>query len=90
MSEKTPHDEYWGRVAERAEARLQGIFHNAMRSIEDLVADGNGLDDREDLEEVLAYVYRHGDCHDRSRATLASFELLQAWHELSEHKGGTP
>lgn len=90
MSEKSSHDEYWKGVADSALDRIHRLFREgACVSAEDLIDDGNGIDDRDDVETVLAYVLRHGDPCERATATLASFELLQAWHELSEHKGGT-
>lgn len=91
MPEKTPHDEYWCEVMEKADRRIHDVFHGSSRSISDIVGDDNGIDDRKDVEKVLAYVLKHGDACEKSRAMLASFELVQAWHELHEHKakGGT-
>lgn len=86
--DETAHDRYWKGVAECAERRLHALFHGSRTSVSDVIGDDDGIDDRRDVEKVLAHVLLHGNSDDRARGALAAFELVQAWHELSEHKGG--
>ena len=79
------HDEYWRKTKSEAERRLNHLFRNARTKVADLVGDGNGIDEREDVKAVLAYVLKHGSCEERACAILSSCEWQQACRELEEH-----
>lgn len=79
------HDMYWTDVCVRAHGALDAIFRDSGTDVAALVGDRNGVDSMEDAKRVLAYVLKHGDCHEQAHAILAVCEILIARHELKEH-----
>lgn len=79
------HDEYWRKAKGEAERRLCHLFAKSRTKVADIVGDGNGIDEIEDVKAVLAYVLKHGSCEEVACAILSSCEWQQACRELEEH-----
>lgn len=79
------HDEYWRKVKEDAERRVDALFDGCRTRVREIVGDENGIDERADAEKVLAYVLEHGEPDEAARAIIALGEWMHAHHELCEH-----
>ncbi len=50
------HDEYWWKVKEDAEKRVDALFDGCRTRVREIVGDENGIDERADAEDFISFV----------------------------------